>query len=458
MGNQPDTDGNCPQTVAVLGGGLSGLSAARRLLERGYQVTLVEKRPFLGGRAYSFHDRKLDIDVDNGQHIFMGCCTYYIDFVKALGVEDKTFIQRKLDFEVVLDGKRGTLGSTPWLGQLHLLPSFIAYPHIGKADKLRAIYGLVKMKLTNRMKHGKQLDQETFYNWLRRNHQTDRAIDNLWNLIVLATLNDDSRDVGAEMALMVLQEGLLKKPFDAAIGFSRVGLTELTGPPSRDLIESHEGKLTMGKSVASIEIADGRVVGVKLSDGSTLCADGYVSALPYEVLLNVLPEEISNDSSFAAIKGLSSSPIVGIHLWYDRKIMDQDFIAFLESPVQWVFNRSKIQGTDDGPGQFVTISLSGAWDFVDKPKAELIELFTGEMERLFPNARGATVEKVLVVKQPRATFRCVPGVREHRPPPVTSISNLWLAGEWTDTGWPSTMEGAVRSGVFAADALASSGT
>ena len=457
MGQQPDSIGSPIKTIAILGGGLAGLSATRSLLERGYQVTLVEKRPFLGGRAFSFKDSKSGSVVDNGQHIFMGCCSYYIDFIKALGVEDKTFIQDRLRTEVILDGKLGVLGSTPWLGQLHLLPSFIRYPHISFTDKLRVVYGLIRVKLTNRSKNAEKLDCETYYDWLKRHHQTDRAIENMWNLIILATLNDDSRDVGADMALMVLQDGLLKKPSDAAIGFSKVGLTELTEEPAKNFIESRGGTLVTGKSVRSLDIDNDTVTSATLSDGTVLTADGFVSALPYEVLLQVLPQEVSTNSTFASINNLSSSPIVGIHIWYDRKIMDQDFVAFLESPIQWVFNRSKIQGDDDGPGQYVTISLSGAWDFVDKPKDELRALFVEEMEKQFPRARGSKVERLLVIKQPRATFRCVPGVAANRPPATTSISNLWLAGEWTDTGWPSTMEGAVRSGVFAAEALASSG-
>ena len=186
-----------------------------------------------------------------------------------------------------------------------------------------------------------------------------------------------------------------------------------------------------------------------------LQADSYISTLPFDVLLRVLPDDIADNAFFSGIKMLTSSPIIGVHLWYDRPIMDEDFVAFLDSPVQWVFNRSMIQGSDHEDGQYVCISLSGAWDFIDRPKDELRELFAGEMERLFPKARGAQIQRYLVVKQPQASFRSIPGASEHRPSQVTPISNLFLAGEWTSTGWPSTMEGAVRSGVMAAEALVS---
>ena len=200
------------KSVAVLGGGLAGLSAARTLLERGYRVSLVEKRPFLGGRAFSFHSSEVDMEVDNGQHVFMGCCTYYIDFIKALGAYGNAFLQDSLRAEVVRGEKRGTLASAPFLGPLHLLPSFVRYPHMGTVDKLRAAYGLFRARLTDRRKHAAVLDAQSAIAWLKRHHQSDKAIENFWNLIVLPTLNDDVRSVNADMVLMVVQEGFLKRP------------------------------------------------------------------------------------------------------------------------------------------------------------------------------------------------------------------------------------------------------
>ena len=443
------------KSAIVLGGGLAGLSAARTLLERGFHVSLVEKRPFLGGRAYSFHSQEVDMEVDNGQHVFMGCCTYYIDFIKALGAYDNAFLQESLRAEVVLGGKGGTLASAPLLGPLHLLPSFVLYPHMGAFDKLRAAYGLFRAWLTDRRKHAAALDAQSAIDWLKRHHQSDRAIENFWNLIVLPTLNDDVWSVNADMVLMVVQEGFLKRPRDAAIGYARVGLSSLAGVPGMQFIEERGGRVILGKTVRGLATDGGSVSGVRLSDGSTLKADAYVSALPFSELLKCLPPEQARQPFFASITGLTSSPIVGLHMWYDRQVMEEDFIAALDSPIQWVFNRSRIQGEDGRPGQYVCVSLSGAWDFVDRPKDELREMFTEEMRRLFPMARDAVVEKCLVIKQPQATFRCVPGVASHRPPQTTPIPNLFLAGEWTDTDWPSTMEGAVRSGVYAAEALAS---
>ena len=177
--------------------------------------------------------------------------------------------------------------------------------------------------------------------------------------------------------------------------------------------------------------------------------------MPYQALLDTLPEEVANGPFFSPAAALESAPIVGIHLWYDRPVMDQDFVVFLDSPVQWVFNKSLIQGDDRGTGQYLCVSISGAWRFAGVPKGELIETFTAEMARLFPRAGSAKIERSFVVKELSATFRPMPGAAKHRLPQRTPISNLFLAGDWTQTGWPSTMEGAVRSGVFAADALIS---
>ena len=447
------SDGPNKGKVAVLGGGLAGLSAARSLIEKGFRVTLVEKRPYLGGRAFSFHSRDVGVEVDNGQHVFMGCCAYYIDFLRAIDAYDDTTLQPSLRADVILDGKRGTLSGSPLLGPLHLIPSFMRYPHLGWGDKARAVFGLLKAGLTDRRENAESLDSQTFYDWLKRNRQSERAIENLWNLVILPTLNDDVRHVNADMALMVVQEGLLKKPRAAAIGYAHAGLGHIADVRARRFIQDNGGSIISGKTVRSL-ISDGdRVRGARLSDGTTLEADAYVGALPFDALLDCLPPEWLSDPFFDSVAGLTSAPIVNVHLWYDREIMDDAFLAFLESPIQWVFNRSLIQGDESSPGQYVCVSLSGAWEYINRPKDELRELFEEEMKKAFPSARRAAIRKSLIIKQPNATFRCEPGVSAHRPPQATPVPNLFLAGDWTDTGWPSTMEGAVRSGVYAARAL-----
>ena len=440
--------------VVVLGGGLAGLSAARRLLELGFGVTLVEKRPFLGGRAFSFRDPESGVEIDNGQHVFLGCNRRYLEYLREIGAVDRAYIQDRLRAEVVRGGVRGVLSSTPRLGRLHLFPSLLGYPHLTATDKLRAVYALLAMKLTDPVRNADRLDAETGYEWLRRHRQSDRAIENLWNLIVLPALNDDVRVVTAGAMLMVFREALLREPSAATMGMARVGLTALAGEPSRAHVEARGGEIRLGRGVKAVRVRDGSVDGVELQDGSVVEADACVSALPFDVLLDVLPEAVASGDFFASARGLETAPIVGLHIWYDRPVMDETFAAFLDSPVQWVFNKTRMQGAGAEGGQYVCVSLSGAWEHVDRSKDELRRTFADEMARLFPAAREAEIARFLVVKERRATFRSIPGAAAHRLPQTTPIPNLVLAGDWTRTGWPSTMEGAVLSGVLAADALA----
>ena len=435
----------------VLGGGLAGMAAACHLLDAGYAVTLVEKRPFLGGRAYSFTDAETGAQVDNGQHVFLGCCTYYIEFLKKLGTLDKARIQRRLRVPVLhASGKAGTLYSVPLPAPFHLLPAFLGYPHLGWRDKLLGLYALAQVRIANR--RSARAANISFYDWLKAQRQSEHAIANFWDLVVRPTANDDSRNVSASMGLMIFQEGLLKTRHGADMGYATVGLSELMGEPARDYIQARGGALLLGRPATRLLLEDGRVAGVELAGGETLRAGWYVSALPFGVLKGLLPDSLAQEPFFSRLGQLTSAPIVDLHIWYDGPVLEEEFVAVLGSPIQWVFNRSRIQGRS-GPGQCLCVSLSAAWEHMGLPKEALRETFAREMARVFPKAAQARIERFLVVKEERATFRALPGSEALRPPTATPVPNLLLAGEWTDTGWPSTMEGAVRSGVHAARAI-----
>ena len=488
--------------VVVLGGGLAGISSACQLLEDGHQVTLVEKRPFLGGRTFSFEyplPRRDDgsthggspptgaasspesrvaslekkgavCQVDNGQHVYLGCCTYYIDFLQKLGTLHRTHLQQKFSIEIRRargGGRRdkvGALSAAPLLpAPFHLFPSFLRYSHLGMKDKLKVIYGLLWVTLANR--NDRKMEDQTFHHWLKKHGQSDKAIDAFWNLIILPTLNDDSRDVSAAMALMVYQEGVLKGRNTANIGYSSVGLSELMGDAARDRILALGGNILTGRHVVRLILEDkaaGKgMAGVELDDGQVVRGDAYISALPFNDLATILPTELADQPFFQGTRKLVVGPIVNVHIWYDRPVMDvtdNPFIAFLDSPLQWVFDKGRILGLDgsDGSGQYVCVSISGAWEYVDVPKARIQERIFQAMEASFPGVRGAEVLQSLVIKSP-ATFRCTPGSADLRPLASTPVKNFFLAGDWTDTGWPSTMEGAVRSGVAAAEAVSSRG-
>ncbi len=434
-----------------------------------FRVTLVERRPFLGGRAFSFIDPETGFQVDNGQHVFLGCCTYYIDFLRKLGTYPMAHLQPTLQLKVLDgNGKVGRLGAAPLPAPFHLLPSFLRYPHLSLKERLLVIYGLTKILLANRQHPS--LEGETFHHWLVRRHQSERAIENFWNLLILPTLNDDIRQVSASMGLMIFQEGVLKGRRSSAVGYSRVGLSALMGEAAEAFIRRHGGQMLMGKQAARLLVEGTKIQGVELRDGEVIQGDFYVSALPFDALNSIVPmEELTPEAAqlFKTISGLSTAPVVNMHLWYDRPVMEEEFVAFVDHPIQWVFNKSRILGgyhpseetasseQNREVGQYLCISLSGAWDYIQRPKEELRQMFIEAMANVFPKAKEAKVVRSLVVKQEHATFRCVPGTASMRPPTETPIENLFLAGEWTDTGWPSTMEGAVRSGVNAANAIIS---
>jgi protoporphyrinogen oxidase len=294
------------------------------------------------------------------------------------------------------------------------------------------------------------LDQETFHDWLMRHGQTAETINRFWNLITLPALNDDIRDVSADAGIMLFQVALLGPPANAAIGYPVVGLSRLSGEAARGFIEERGGEVRTGADVAELML--GGEVGVRLADGALEKADAVISAVPAATLIDLLGGRADGEF-FAPASGMQTSPIVGVHIWYDRPVMDDMFVATLGGSLQWVFNVTGMHGDDEVSGQHVAISLSGAWKWKDKSKREFQDIFVAEMAATFPRAADAKVERFLVVKMLDATFRVTPGSLSRRLPQETPVPGLFLAGDWTRTGWPSTMEGAVRSGNLAADAV-----
>jgi squalene-associated FAD-dependent desaturase len=438
-------------TVAIAGGGLAGLSAACDLADAGYAVTLFEKRPFLGGRAYSYTDKSSGLTVDNGQHVFLGCCTEYIRFLERLGVRDAVHLQKRFRVPVI-DKVWGEslLAAANLPPPMHLLPSLLRFRSLSPGEKALAGWAFSHIQLTDRARRP-ELDDITFEEWLLARKQSPHAIRSFWNLIVLPTLNGDTSRVSANLAMMVFQEGFLRSRHGANVGWGKVGLSELLAGAARRYIEERGGELRLEEGICAVEMEGGEVSRLR-ADSGDVTADAFVIALPVESALDVLPDVVRDDVFFSRIGRIGTSPIVNVHLWYDRPVWRRGFAAFLNTPVQWVFNKSKLWG-EQRAGQYLDISLSGAHDFIDLPSSEIIRLFTKEMFALFPAARGAELVRSLVVKQRDATFDPVPGVGALRPTQATPLRNLFLAGDWTQTGWPATMESAIRSGQVAARAV-----
>ncbi|MCS7207931.1 MAG: hydroxysqualene dehydroxylase HpnE [Dehalococcoidia bacterium] len=444
-----------PRSCVVVGGGLAGLAAACALADRGWQVTLLEKRRWLGGRASSFLDPLLQHPVDLGQHVFMRCFTAYLDFLKRLGVYHKVFIQSRLQVPIVdaHTGIRGVLFSQPWLpSPLHLLRGFVAYPHLMPSEKARAMRGMLTAWRTDRRGAERSLESGTFQEWLLRQSQTPRIIQRLWEPIILATLNALPSQVSATAGLMVVQEALLAGPHTADIGWATVPLSPLVEEAVKRYLAERGGRVLTGVAVAGLMWNGDQVESVVLVDGQRVWGRVFVLAVPWDTLLHLLNSGWAEHPFFVPLRRLRGVPILNIHLWYDRPVMREPFVGFLNSSVQWVFNKTALWGLE-GPGQYISITVSGAQEYVGVPQEQVLQTFGREMQRLFPEAGLAHLVHARAVVIRQATFCPSPGVEALRPPHQTPISNLFLAGDWTRTGWPSTMEGAVRSGLLAAQAV-----
>jgi squalene-associated FAD-dependent desaturase len=410
----------------VVGGGLAGLAAAVELVDAGAEVTLYEARPRLGGATFSFERNGLWLD--NGQHVALRCCTAYLDFLQRIGSADLLPLQSRLDVPVLREGRpAASISRVKLPAPLHLAPSLITYAPLSVAERLAAIRAALALKRLD--PDDDAHDAQSFGDWLRAHGQSANAIAALWNLIALPTLNLPADEASLASALKVFRTGLLDAADAADIGIPAAPFQRLHADPAQAAIEAKGGRVLLSSPV-------------RVDDLGELLAQGpVVLALPPHAAADFVPVDLD---------GLGESPIVNLHVHYDRQVLEVPLAAALESPVQFVFDRTRAAGALDG--QLLAVSLSHAVDEIGMSVAALRELYLPALERLLPAARGATVLDFAATHEPRATFRAAPGVRRRRPGVNTDRPGLYLAGAWTDTGWPATMEGAVRSGLTAARA------
>ena len=463
--------------VAVIGGGLAGITAAIALAEAGAAVTLLEARPRLGGATCSFS--RDGLTVDTGQHIFLGCCTAYRDLLGKLGMTEHAPIQDRFDVSVLAPGaipRRGRLRRTALPGPLHMLPALGRYPFLSLSERTGVARPALAMRFVDPARPG--VDEQRFGDWLAARGQSERARRALWDLFTVSALNIAGDDASLSLAAVVVKTGLLGKKNAADIGVPALPLGELHGDAGATLLTSLGAQVLLNAKVSAIEpgaIEPGngqearfRVRLARAEDDAALPAeipaDAVVLAVPHEAAARLIPPGALPDATVAGWAGLGASPIVNVHVIYDRPVMDQPFAAAIDSPVQWVFDRTRISGLDrrtqpgqrDAPGgaasgpQYLAISLSAADEYVDVPAAALREQFIPALAELFPAAREAQVTEFFVTRERRATFRQAPGTARLRPAAATNLPGLALAGAWTATGWPDTMESAVRSGLAAA--------
>jgi squalene-associated FAD-dependent desaturase len=453
--------------VVVVGGGLAGITAALELAAAGRRVTLVEGRPRLGGLAFSF--RRGGLWVDNGQHVFLRCCTAYRDFLDRIGATHLTTLQDRLDVPVldvagVRTGGRGArlgrLRRTALPVPLHLAGSLSRYPHLSLAE--RASVGRAALALRGLDPADPALDGQNFAGWLRAHGQSDRTVEALWDLVGVATLNARARDASLGLAAMVFKTGLLSEPGAADIGWAVAPLGELHDTAARAALARAGVEVLLRTRATAVTDEGGRfTVAVESGParGQVLTAGAVVLAVPQDQAHPLLPKGALDDPG--RLLELRTAPILNVHVVYDRTVLRRPFCTVLGSPVQWVFDRTHSSGlasAEPGGGQYIALSQSAAHDEIDLPIADLRARYLPELERILPAARGAKVHDFFVTRERTATFAPTPGVGRLRPKQRTRIPGFCLAGAWTDTGWPATMESAVRSGLLAArEALAGLG-
>jgi squalene-associated FAD-dependent desaturase len=433
--------------VAVVGGGLAGITAALGCADAGHRVTLLESRPRLGGLTHSF--RRRGLWVDNGQHVFLRCCTSYLRLLQRLDVADLVALQPRLDVPVRSE-RRPAVGVLRRSGALpaplHLAPALLRYRWLTPRQRCRAAAAALALGRVDRK--DRRTDDESFGAWLQRHGQGPAATAALWDLIGVATLNARAAEASLALAATVFQVGLLETADAADIGWSRVPLQRLHGDAAEAaLAVAGVEVLTSTKVSALAGTASGW--SVRTAAGPTPYDDVVVATDPVTAEALLPADAVPLDRGWSA--RLGSAPIVNAHVVLDRQVLEEPFVAAVDGPLQWVFDRTHQSGLRDG--QYLALSLSAADDLVRLPVAALRERLLPHLHRLLPASSHAIVEEFFVTREPRATFRPAPGSRRHRPGTRTRLPGLHLAGAWTDTGWPATMEGAVRSGEAATSSV-----
>ncbi|MGI8992043.1 MAG: hydroxysqualene dehydroxylase HpnE [Bryobacteraceae bacterium] len=420
--------------MIVAGGGLAGLAAAAALGGAGFEVDLFESRDFLGGRATSWPVSPESEIIDNCQHVLLRCCVNLMDFYGRLGVAQRIRFYKKFYF-IEPGGRTSTLERGKLAAPNHFAGSFLRMKCLGLADKLgvaRAMLAIPRER-TRRT----DLDRITMLEWLKEKGQTPRAIERYWRPVLVSAVNEELDRMAAIHGFQVFWLGMLASADSYEMGVPEVPLRSLYAADAWDKI----GRVAIHRRcpVQEIVVQDGRVSGVRVAEQLQI-ADHYISALPFERIGSVAPGLALDTSAF------EHSPITGIHLWFDRPVTDLPHATLLDRTVQWMFNKSE--------GKYVQLVVSASRSLTNRTREDIVALAVNELREFFPRAREANLERARVIKEIRATYSAKPGMESLRPPSRTAIPNLFLAGDWTRSGWPATMEGSVRSGYLAAEAVA----
>jgi len=445
--------------VIVIGGGFAGLRAAVTLADSNVKVTLLEARLGLGGRARSFLDPVSHEVVDNGQHLFLAGYQETLRFLERLGTQHHLIFQDHLKVSFVEPGgKVHRLHCPKAPGPWHLLLGLMRLSSLSLKDKLGFWRVVQAVNTATPHPHplpsgerekgeGNLLDQETVEGWLTRLGQSERSRRNFWYPLAIATLNEDPSKASALGWVKVLKT-LMQEPWPSSrLGMCSIGLSDLYSTAAQGIIEAKGGAIFLNRPVAQLLIEDSRVSGVRCADGSILTPEAVVSALPPEALLKVLPSSLlEKDPVLKDLSRFTTSPIVSINLWLDRPVTQDLFVGMIGTQIQWLFNKAAILESAGLKANYVSLIVSAAHTLIDQPNEKLLKIALEELQSCFPQAQKAKLIRSQVIRERQATVSLRGGMDRYRPGPTTCLSNLFLAGDWTATGLPATIESAVVSG------------
>ncbi|MBI3610999.1 MAG: FAD-dependent oxidoreductase [Nitrospirae bacterium] len=429
--------------VLIIGGGFAGLSAGVALADRGVKVTVIEQRRILGGRAYSVEDGTTGELIDNGQHALLGAFHETQKFLKTIGTDGLIRYQDR--FRMVLaepGGGRMTLKAAPLPAPFHLAAGVARCRGLSVVDRLHLLRAGFSIVTTRSLP-----DRMTIKDWLDSLHQPESLRLRWWYPLSISALNELPHRASAELFLRVLKQAYFGSVRDSSFGIMTVGLGDLYTEQSRKFIEARGGQVLCNTAGFQLTFTGCRINAVVLRNGGTIQADHMISAVPHHVLRKLLPQELMRkDAPFEALTHLTESPMVSIHLWFDRQVVDEEFIGLVDSPIQWVFDKSRLWKEGDTQAGALACITSGAYDLIDRSKEDLIALAQKELGRFFPDVQKAKLIHSRLIKERQATYSCTPEAEQWRPTQETPYENFFLAGDWTRTGLPATIEGAVTSG------------
>ncbi|MBM82813.1 MAG: hypothetical protein CMJ78_19810 [Planctomycetaceae bacterium] len=441
------------RSVVIVGGGLAGLSAAVALAERDFRVTLLDSRPRLGGRASSFVDQSTGELIDNCQHVSMGCCTNFDWFCRTVGIDEFFQTEEQLEFieppdltsgsETMTPPRSFPLHNGPLPAPLHLANALRKHHYLSFSDQLRIATTLRTLaRLQSR-------PSVSFAQWLVEKGQNAVAMDRFWDVVLVSALSETLDRIDVWSARKVFIDGFMANRDGWKVKVPTVPLDQLYGSVLSEWLDSHRVDWRLKTQVAQIDVTD-KVQSARLRNGEDIQGSDFILAVPFHRLRELVPDGVIKDDWLRNVDQFESAPIASAHLWFDRPFTEKRHAVLIGRFSQWMFHRSAISRTES-KGAYYQVVISAAREASKLRQQEVIERVLADIHEVWPESRSCELIHSRVVTEHRAVFSVVPGIDALRPQQQTSIQNLQLAGDWTQTGWPATMEGAVRSGLLAAE-------